>query len=195
MEPGDVVACATDVQLASFPPELQESDVPYWHRLRGCPGGCFVAEMAAPEEAAAAASGGAGAGVAPGRGGWRVIGYGQSHPWAGDAPPSVTVPEDALEPIPSPADAARRPGAHWFVFDVSTTVKRAGVGEALAKAVLDAGAAAGFTEVRLVAVRGAHTYWARFGFETLRVIPAGAGYGSESAVYMRRALAPGGGAA
>lgn len=175
--------CCSVIQVALYPPDLHESTLPYVHRFRGYPPGCFVAVD--------------GAGT--------IVGYGQSHPWGLPRPPSVTVPEDALEPIPGPhtraelADAAAAaaastdpsasssssssPHPHYFIFDISTTVQRHGVGEAIFRAIMrHATEELGYPEVRLVAVRGAHTYWARFGFEELRRIETG--YGSNLAVYM-----------
>jgi GNAT superfamily N-acetyltransferase len=183
MREEDVAHCCSVIQVALYPPDLHESTLPYLHRFRGYPPGCFVAVD--------------GAGT--------IVGYGQSHPWGLPRPPSVTVPEDALEPIPGPhtraefADAvaastdpsapvlltpsSSSPHPHYFIFDVSTTVQRQGVGEAIFRAIMrHATEELGYPEVRLVAVRGAHTYWARFGFEELRRIETG--YGSNLAVYM-----------
>jgi hypothetical protein len=193
MEDADVEACASRVQMV-YPEDLHEGSRPYRHRFRGYPPGCFVAEVWEGEGDSASAdhpSGGhpSGSGASP-TGSWQVIGYAQSHPWAGPKPPSVTIPEDALERIPAPTE----PGVdHYFIFDIATLVKGQKIGEALLDSALGVARSLGFEEVRLVAVRGAHTYWARFGFEEYKRVGPGKeyGYGDGIAVYMKRKVAGG----
>lgn len=166
MTEADIPAVAGRIQHSCYPPELHEDDVPYRHRLAGYPAGCFVVETL----------------------GGDVVAYAQGHPWAGDKPPAVVVPEGRLAPIPP----ARTPGDYFFLFDVCTSLRRAGVGEALAAAALQHAVEAGFTEARLVAVRGADTFWSRplpaLGYVEAARIPPGNGYGSGTAVAMRKAL-------
>lgn len=178
MTKADIDACAYYVQRECYPPDLQESNVPYAHRFNGFQAGCFVAETLGPVTEADPTP-------VP-----RVVGYIQSHPWTGPKPPCVSVPEDQLLPIPST-------GEYYFLFDCATVVKGCGIGEALMDACLGHAAACrnagdssapAYSEVRLVAVRGAWNYWSRLGFLEFDRIPAGEGYGDGEAVCMKRAL-------
>ena len=173
----DIDSCTYDIQKAVFPEDLQESTIPYLHRFNSYPAGCFIAEKLKISSSLISDT--------PTLQ-YEIVGYGQSHPWIGDHHPNVNVPEDQLEPIPSHGTPSE--GYYYFLFDISTKLKRQGIGELLYTTILQHIIEKGYKEIRLVAVRGAHTYWARYGFEILHIIPPNHGYGNEPAIFMRKYL-------
>jgi len=178
------------VQRAIYPSRLLESAAHIVARADVFPSGSFVALMvrsggscvdaAAPED---------------------VVGYAQAYPWpaaaAAAAPPSLcdgdapaviaracaaAAAAAAASAEGAAAAAASAEGAVGetllFVHEVSVWRQGVGLGRALMEACLAAGRAAGLRRAMLVAVLGNAPIWARFGFASLRSLPA---YGGEGA--------------
>ena len=166
------------VQRAIYPSRLLESAVHIVDRARQFPSGSFVA--------LATRSGGSADAAATEE---DVVGYAQAYPWpaaaAAASPPSLC-DSDAPAVIARACAAAAAGGGSeggggetlLFVHEVSVWRQGVGLGRALMEACLAAGRAAGLQRAMLVAVLGNGPLWARFGFESLRSLPA---YGGEGA--------------
>ena len=97
-----------------------------------------------------------------------ALGYLVTHPWHRDTPPALN---SVLGAIPADADT-------FYLHDIALRAETRGSGagaSALAE-VLDHARAAGFTDITLIAVGGADSYWERHGFERVAAYPA---YGPE----------------
>jgi len=166
------------VQRAIYPSRLLESASHIVERARQFPSGSFVAlsmrSCGSGADAAATAE--------------DVVGYAQAYPWpaaaAAVSPPSLC-DSDAPAVIARACAAAAAGGGHegggetlLFVHEVSVWRQGVGLGRALMEACLGAGRAAGLQRAMLVAVLGNGPLWAKFGFESLRSLPA---YGGEGA--------------
>lgn len=112
---------------------------------------------------------------------WRgeVGGYLIGHPWRAGAPPKLDALIGAL-----PAEASL-----YYLHDLAILPERRGGGLGVAACALAVGqaVAAGFDEVRLVAVNGADSFWRRLGFVDAPAGEAPAPYGAGSR-FMRRTL-------
>jgi GNAT superfamily N-acetyltransferase len=111
-----------------------------------------------------------------------LAGYLVSHPWLSAAPAASDVVV-----LPTAAEC-------WFIHDLSVAphARRAGTGRRLVEAGLALARQQAFTTSELIAVEGAHTYWAALGWQAWPdpspVLAAKvAGYG-EAAVYMSRPI-------
>lgn len=186
MQGTDIDACAGHIQKSCYP-DLIVSRHSYWHRFAGYPAGNFVIEVPPPSGISTGATAASAAVVShtdvlSHHG---VVAYAQSFPWRGSTPPRCAVTDGELDTIPHDGD-------FLWVFDIATSVRKRGFGEALLQAVLDHGRARGFKEAHLVAVGGAEGYWSRFGFREVRRLPPGSGYGDHESVYMALQLKPDG---
>ena len=111
-----------------------------------------------------------------------LAGYLVSHPWLSAAPAASDVVV-----LPTAAEC-------WFIHDLSVAphARRAGTGRRLVEAGLARARQQAFTTSELIAVEGAHTYWAGQGWQAWPdpapdLAAKVAGYG-EAAVYMSRSI-------
>jgi len=110
------------------------------------------------------------------RDGGDCLGYLLAHPWPADQSPGL---QNSLEILPENCDAL-----HLHDMAVDPAHAGRGIGRALLGALTEAARAAGFSQITLVAVQGADTFWNKMGFLAVRRVD---GY-DDGALLMRRIL-------
>ncbi|SEG08922.1 GNAT family N-acetyltransferase [Marinobacterium lutimaris] len=108
----------------------------------------------------------------------QVQGYLLAHLWSGHQPPKLFTRLPVIEA-----------GDHLYLHDiaVSSRARGQGVGGELFEALERVSRERGITKLRLVAVQGAASYWARLGFNEVRTTRVCPSYGND-AVMMEKAL-------
>ncbi|ABV86242.1 GNAT family N-acetyltransferase [Shewanella pealeana] len=103
-----------------------------------------------------------------------VIGYCLAHPWLKDSPPSL---EQVLANIDSPDTL--------YLHDIalSSLSQGKGAGRQVLTALMNLALSKGYPSISLVAVQGAHHYWAKQGFEIKKIDKDLSGY-TDDACYM-----------
>ncbi len=142
------------LQAQAYPAPLVEPIDTHTARLKLAPSCCFIARDV---------SGGA------------IVGYIIAHPWDAHTSPGLGVTLTALPERPE--------ALHIHDLALELAYGGRGIGPMLIDAALMAGRALGLEVATLVAVAGAHTFWARHGFEEV----GRASYDPQSRL-MRRAL-------
>lgn len=110
------------------------------------------------------------------RDGCECLGYLLAHPWPADQSPGL---QNSLEILPENCDAL-----HLHDMAVDPAHANRGIGRALLRALIEAARSAGFSQITLVAVQGADTFWNKMGFLAVRRVD---GY-DDGALLMRRIL-------
>lgn len=107
-----------------------------------------------------------------------ILGYLLAHPWSGMEPPKLF---EALPQLTS--------GEYLYLHDMAVSSQAAGqgVGRAMFEALVAAVQRTGMQTIRLVAVQGSETFWARMGFTEIAGASIDSSYGG-NAVLMEKQL-------
>lgn len=161
MLPQDIEHVIT-VQNMCYPTFLHEEKDAFLNRLNSCPLGCFVATCDD-----------------------LIVGYIQSHPWGGTAIPCVTKVQMNTSSAPERFD-------YFFLFDCAVRPSHRGrnIAQELVARVELSAYHQGYSEIRLVAVLGAESFWSKLSYDHLAIIPPGSGYGHDIAHLMIKESSP-----